>query len=449
MNRGGVSMRQNIKKLIRENMKCLKRKTSDEKYLFYLKHVDKKDEIRSDIFEISIYDRLENHGMNILIRKIHELNKSKRYSVHAFYRKPGRKELDYIFGNLEGQSTFSIADVTVNNDKWIKRIIISGTYSTNSEILIEYSFNLQKTISSYRAMHDFVYEHPLHYFNKYEFYSIYLHMKDLRFLNYLEQEEKCFYDYFQELLCELFYTEYGKKYPLPMEVRSHIYKYNKKKERLLANSFLTSVYKCDNEFLLFPAYENRFYALNYYYGKQYPSSQLFHYFSEYSAEMYYKVFRKIEITELEQKMRKYLNSRKKAVSAKDMKWMINKLRGIEEKESSIRRNTEQKPEWKKKWQRYDKKTWIEEDIVSQNSASSHFKDLYKKNLEYLQAISTTRDNKIVYIITIISLIVAFVGLIISVWPIIKPEDKDITNNNHYEYEYNDYSETNEYNYSVF
>ena len=355
--------------------------------------------------------------MNTLIRRIHELKENKKYSVRTHYLKPGRKELDYISGNFEGQSTFSIADVAVNGDKWISSIIISGTYSTNSEILIEYSFNLKKPIASYRAMHDFVYEHPIIHFNQYDFYSIYMHMKDLRLHDYLEQEEKNFYDYFQETLCEDFYTEYGKKYPLPIEVCSHINKYSKKVERLLANSFLTTVYKCDNGFLLFPFYENRFYAFNYYYGKLYAGSQLFSYFSEYSVEMYYKAFRKIEMSELEQKMRKYLNSRKKAVSGKDMKWMINKLRGIEEKENSIKRNIEQKPDWKKKWQRFDLKTWIEEDIISQTN-SSYFKDLYKRNLEYLQAISTTRDNKITYTITVISLIIALIGLFISLWTIL-------------------------------
>ena len=433
-------------KKYQESIKTLRKKTSEEKYLYFLKHYDKKDRLKTVVYQITVYDKLDNHGMNLLMRKIHKLKKIKTYNVNAYYRKPGRKELDYVYGNLDGWSYFSIAEITPNTSKWLSRIDISGTNLTNSEILLQYTFHLKKPISSYKIMHQFVSEHELH-FTKYSFHFVFSRMSDLNYANYLDQEEHCFYDYFQDLLCELFYSELGVKYPLPMEVCCQLRKYNNKIERILAHAILTSTYKRNNEYILIKNYGDRFYALNYFYGSHYTEKHLFKLFSEFSVEMYYKAFRSIENAELELKMRKYLNSRKKSVSAKDMKWIINKLRGIEEKEGLLNRELKEKnnPEWKK----YDQKKWINEDIINGSTVSSHFKDLYKRNLDYLQAISTTRDNKIIYFITIISLIVAFVGLIISVWPIVKPENKDITNNYYYEYDYNDYRETNEYNYSIF
>ena len=435
-----------INRKYRESIETFKRITSEKKYQYFLKHYDKKDSMKAQIFLITVYDRLDNHGMNLLMRKIHKLKKNKEYSVEAYYKKPGRKELDYVYGNLDGWSYFSIAEIALNANEWLSRIDIAGTNLTNSEILVQYTFHLKKPISSYKIMHQFVSEHELH-FTKYGFHFLFLRMNDLSFANYLEQEEHCFYDYFQDLLCELFYSELGAKYPLPMEVCCQLKRFNNKKERILAHAFLASVYKRNNEYILIENYGNRFYALNYFYGRRYTGTHLFRLFSEFSIEMYYKAFRSIENAELESKMRKYLNSRKKSVSAKDMKWMINKIRGIEEKEGLLNRELKEKNtlEWKK----YDQEKWINENIINGNTVSSHFKDLYKRNLDYLQAISTTRDNKIIYIITIISLIVAFVGLIISVWPIVKPEDKDITNNNYYEYDYHDYRETNEFNYSIF
>ena len=219
-------MRKN--KRIRENINILRKITSEEKYLYFLKHYDKKDTLKTHILQITIYDKLDNHGMNLLMKQIHRLKKNKKYSVNAYYKKPGKTELDYVHGNLEGWSTFSIAEIKINGDKWISSIDVAGTNITNSEILIEYTFHL-----------------------------------------------------------------------------------------------------------------------------------------------------------------------------------------------------------------------------TDNTVSAHFKDLYRKNLDYLQAISTTRDNKIIYFITIISLVVALIGLFISLWPVIKPESPNVINKNYNIYQYNDNRKTNENKFSIF
>ncbi len=438
-------MRKN--KRIRENISILKKVTSEEKYLYFLKHYDKKDTLKTHILQITVYDKLDNHGMNLLMKQIHMLKKNKKYSVNAYYKKPGKKELDYVHGNLEGYSTFSIAEIKFNGDKWMSSIDVAGTNITNSEILIEYTFHLKRSIVSYRMMHDFVSEHKIH-FSKYDFPFLYLRMSDLNYTNYLDQEEHSFYDCFQDILCEFFYSELGEKYPLPMEVCARLMNYNRKKARKLQNVFLATVYKQNNEYLIIKSYGDRFYAINYFYGSKFSGRRLFRYFAEYSVEMYYKAFQSIEISELEQVMRKYLNSRKKSVSANDMKWMINRLRGVEEKEERLKNELEYRNE-AAKWKRFDKDKWIDEGLITDNTVSAHFKDLYRKNLDYLQAISTTRDNKIIYFITIISLVVALIGLFISLWAVIKPESPNVINKNYNMYQYNDNRKTNENKYSIF
>ena len=385
--------------------------------------------------------------MNLLMKQIHRLKKNKKYSVDAYYKKPGKTELDYVHGNLEGWSTFSIAEIKINGDKWISSIDVAGTNITNSEILIEYTFHLRKSIVSYRMMHDFVSEHEIH-FHKYDFPFIFYRMSDLNYTQFLEQEEHSFYDCFQDILCELLYSEFGKKYPLPMEVCCRLINYNRKKERKIEKVILATVYKRNNEFLLIESNGDRFYAFNYFHGRQYSGRILFRYFAEFSVEMYYRAFQSIEISELEQVMRKYLNSRKKSVSANDMKWMINRLRGIEEKEERLKNELEYRNE-ATKWRRFDKDRWLDESFITDNTVSAHFKDLYRKNLDYLQAISTTRDNKIIYFITIISLVVALIGLFISLWPVIKPESPNVINKNYNIYQYNDNRKTNENKFSIF
>lgn len=438
-------MRRN--KRIRKNIDIFKKNTSEERYLFFLKHIDKNDPLKTHILQVTIYDKLDNHGMNLLMKQIHLLKKSEKYDVNTYYKKPGNTELDYVHGNLEGWSTFSIAEIKLIGDKWISSIDVAGTNITNSEILIEYTFHLKKSIVSYRMMHDFVSEHIIHYF-KYDFPFLFFQMKGLNYTDYLEQEQHSFYDCFQDMLCEILYSELGKKYPLPMELCARIMNYNRKKARKLKKYFLATVYKQNNEYLIINSYGDRFYAINYFYGEKFSGRRLFEYFAKYSVEMYYKVFQHIEISELEQVMRKYLNSRKKSVSANDLKWMINRLRGIEEKEERLKKELEYRNETTK-WRRFEKGRWIDESFITGNTLSAHFKDLYKNNLDYLQAISTARDNKIIFFITIISLVVALVGLFISLWPIIKPESPYSINKSYFMYQYNDNRKTNENKFSLF
>ena len=197
--------------------------------------------------------------------------------------------------------------------------------------------------------------------------------------------------------------------------------------------------------MMIDSFSDRFYAFNYFYGRQYTSRHLFDYFAKFSTEMYYRAFRSIEIVELEKVMRKYLNLRKKSVSANDIKWLINKLRGIEEEEERLRKELEDHSK-KSEWMRLKDGNWLNDDIITGSNTTTYFREIYQKNLEYLQALSSTRDNKIIYFITIISLVVALIGLLISLWPIIKPENNSVVNKNYHLY--NDNRETIEFRFSI-
>lgn len=401
-----------MRKLYLDNIQDFKERISQDQYGFFVKHHDKKDNLKMRIYQINVFDRLDNHDMNLLMRKIHGIKNNRKYQIKTYFRKPGTKELDYISRNLEGSAMFSIADITFNDDKWINSITVSGTYVTNSEIIIKYAFCFKKSISTSIIIHEYVMDHQKD-FGKYMYHCFYTNLKNSDSTYILAQEESCFYDSLQDYIVNLLYTKYGHKYALPMEIDARIVGYNKKKGKKIANSFLTKVYRKEKTYVLFDEYiGDRFYVTNCYYGKKWNEYSMFQSFSYYSVEMYYRAFRNIEMTELEEKMRKYLNSRKKSVSTKDMKWMINRLRGIEEKEKTLRNIIKEDFE-KQKWERYTKKRWVKENIISDNTTSSRFKELYSNNLHYLQAISETRNNKVLYNVAIISLVIALLGLIIS------------------------------------
>ncbi len=419
-----------INKINRENIQTFKHRISQQKYTYFLKHFDKKERVQTRIYQVIVYDKLDNHGMNLLMKKIHSLKKRKRFTVSTYFRRPGTKDLNYVSNNLEGYSMFSIAEVKMSDNIWIDKINIAGTNVTNSDIVVKYCFQLKKVVSSYQIMHNFILSHR-NWIGKQQFHFLFYREAEKSFIDLLEQEEHIFYNCVQDYVCRLFCTEYGYVYSLPIEISGRLSGFNKKIEKKISKSLFSTVYKRENAIVEFQDYDDRFYAMSFYHGKCNYAFSLFHAFASFSVEMYYRAFRKIEISELENRMRKYLNSRRRSVSAKDIKWMINKLRGIEDKEQSLT-NEISISNAKIEWAKYEKGSWKAENIISSNTNSSHFKYLYQNNLNYLKAISSTRESKVLYFISIVSLVIALLGLVFSLaFNLWQKDDVPSTNYNYY------------------
>lgn len=392
------------------------------KYEYFLKHIQKKESIPTDFINVALYDVLDNNGMNHLIKKIYKLKKSGEYNVDTPYIKHSFKKVNYINSNITGTSVGCIADIELNSDKWIKKINISYTYINASEAVIQYNFCFRKVMSTYLQIHRFVIDSIFFvkkkwYFHTYADRNI---VKNADYVELLKLDDIFFSDILQGYICTLFYTKYGVNYKLPIEYAVKIKRYNKKKAKKLKNLFLRECYQKGKEHMAISTLNyDRFELMHFETGKYFPDAFLLRYFSDFSTEMYFKAFRHIELTELEKHMRKYLNSRKTFVSAKDIKWLVNKIRYINEQEEKLNFTLSEKNyKWVEhllKWDFYMHTEKQSDDFINYPRYTNYFLNLYEQNLEYLNSIASVQNNKIVVILTVLGLIATIVGIIISVW----------------------------------
>lgn len=400
----------------------VKRSLSVPGYDSYLKHISKKDPGRGDFVNVSIYDVLDNDGMNKLIKKLYKLKKDINYTVKTHYLKNNFKKLNYINSNLAGTVTGIIGEIKFNNDNWFSNLNISYTYINNSEAVIEYEFQFKKIICTYLQIHNFVLDNILKvkkpwYFHTYADKSI---IKKAGVNELLRLDSIFFADILQAYICKLLYTNLGKKYKLPIEYSMKIYRNNKRKSRVFKNVFLNECYKKGNQYLLINDLDyDRFELSHYYSGKYFARPMLLSYFSNFSMEMYYKAFMTIELHELEIHMRKYLNSRRNFVSSKDMKWLINKARYIKEQDERISYalNPENKEYVKSllDWTLFINGKKKDKDILNYPNNTKFFKEKYAQNLEYLNSIASVQNDKIVIIVTVITLFLTIASVIISLY----------------------------------
>ena len=399
----------------------IKRVKALPEYKYFLKYQSKKDWVRNHYIDVAIYDILDNNGMNKLIKSLYRLKKCNLYEVETHYLIRRFKKLDYINSNMIGQQTGSIGNVKFKNDKWLHEIKISYTYINNSEAIIEYCYRFNKVMSTYIQIHDFVVDNILKikkpwYFHTYADKSI---IKKANYRELWELEDIFFADILQSYIFNLFYTKLGNRYKLPTEYSCKIYRYNFKKAKRLKNAFLQECYVKGKEHILISDLQyGRMEITHYYSGKYFKSPILLGYFLNFSIELYYKIFRKIEICELEKHMRKYLNSRKTLINSKDIKWLINKIRYIREQEKRIEfvLNDEKKfIEHMIGWTLHIAGKKEDEDFIDYPTNTNYFKTLYEQNLEYLTSIASVQNDKIVIVVSIATFLLTIISIIITIF----------------------------------
>lgn len=207
---------------------------------------------------------------------------------------------------------------------------------------------------------------------------------------------------------------------MPVEYSYKIYRNNYKKVKRLRRAFLQECFeKGEDHILISNINYDRLEVAHFYAGKYFSNPILLSYFSYFSTEFYAKIFMNIELRELERHMRKYLNSRKKFVSSKDMKWLINKIRYIREQEERIayvfkdenRHSIESMVGWSL-FLRGEKRN---EDLVNYPTQTNYFKTLYEQNLEYLNSIASVQNDKVVIIVTVATLIATIISIVITLF----------------------------------
>lgn len=405
----------------------VKQSNAKSEYEYLLKHYDKKSP-KEAFTTVAIYDVLDNDGFRRLINALYRLKKRKKeFEVETYYYNRKSSKTNYIANNQTDCITGSVGTIKLKNNKWISEIDISFTYCNLSEVIIQYTFHFKRIMNTSVLCHRFVVE-ELSKAKKELYFHTFSNKNIIKKPNYHqlnECDEIFFIDILQAYICKWFYTKNGKRYQLPVEFCVTIGKYNSRIKRQLNNAFLFWCYEHKNkkEHLLVDDIRQERCIINHYItGNKFAFPMLLEYFSEYTMEMYYQTFNKIELHEIELHMRKYLNSNKRFVSSKDMKWLINKLRYIREQKGRIQRRIDKKDSYN--LQKQNEWTLV---LEGEKQSDKHFimfpdyiekfEEMYENNLEYLKSIATTQNDKVLIIVAVATLVATIAGILLSIFSI--------------------------------
>ncbi len=284
------------------------------------------------IWEHTIYDLYDNKMINTLVKKISKLDK-KKYSVHFRCMIPKYRKLAYLKINYDIISVIDICTVTFINDKYIDNIHVCYTQINNNEAIVEYKIQFNRVMTS-GLFFDFLKHNRKKLYNKDFVDYYYFDSKssnkeiDMWYVVLL----KVYRNLLQAEIGENFLLNFGKNYMLPSCMIKNVPKeeYNKFNFR---DVFLR--YSCEirggEQYLIFDFTSDYGMKMDLYFtGNSYSPIRLITYISEFRMMFYFYIFNNIERIELNIKMNRYFNRKKKRISAKDFKWMVNKKRSIDD-----------------------------------------------------------------------------------------------------------------------
>ena len=384
---------------------------SNKKYNEYFN--DKDDDINAS--KAIIYDVLDNKGFAKLIKSIVKLKNNSDYEVNVEYRSKILGTYDYIRNNIDCRSYGIVATISYSSSEWINSITINYTTLSLYEYLISYSFEFKNNrIITSKTIHEFVInnENDLGNYKKYFIVSNLL-LESNYCRDYFELEKELFEFKLQSIISNLFYTNLGKKYFLPIEylmVHKAVKKIVREFEK---HGTFCDLYSRGKQIIIMNDVTNsRLVIDNINSGNTLPSSMVDTLIGRYGLEVYYKIFYKIEINKLERIMRKYYNSRIPFIYNRDIKYLIKKLTFVNAYAEKFNINYYKKI-YKEdfRWKHFSADEWKKDGLVSDKVYALMFSKLFEENLLYLQSLSSSQTNFLILLFAFLTLIATIVNLL--------------------------------------
>lgn len=361
---------------------------------------------------LTLYDKLNNDGFTRLITKLYTLEKNENYESTIYYLKKKIRKKNYITPQFDYTSNGRVAEISFKNDDLIRDLSITSTQINNEEALIAYTFSFKKLIYEDNVIYEYVKKNfdkliEEHYAGFYTDLEV-IKKHDSAFTNYLYE---CFTNLFQQYINRNLYTSIGKHYTLPKISRFLCEKIDDDFREELKDPFLQYTYKDkDNSFYVIDYTDCREgISINQYIeGNSWSNNDFLTLFSEHKMEAYLTFFYNIELKELENKIGKFLNSKRRTFSSKDYKWLLNKKRAVSE--INIYSSNKKRMKFINLYG-YSKRA--PKYFIENNAYTNRFNKLYSQNLDYLSAVHNSNYNSIIMIVTLITLILTIVGLLIT------------------------------------
>ena len=402
MNREGINNKMHLK-LKNRWIKDYKKRILNIKQAYENEKLSKIYKFDTDfsLVYITFYDTVTNSQLNKLIKKIYKLKKNDKYKVDISYRKKNVKDLNYLKPQFDYTGGGGFSEIVLLEDDLLKDINISWTQINNDEAIIEYVCQFPKNLDSF----DFVREAISKNISKLKkikylpfYYNINFFIKDDK--EKINLESTYFRCILQYKLEKLFYSNYIKKYLLPI---NYTYIVKNKSEKIMSyikKPFLCSSYIIDdNHYLVEDSLENhRGCELNeFIFKNQFRKLDLIHYFSFQRMNLYYNIFYNIEKMELEKRITKFLNSKKIWINIWDYKWLLNKYRRINERRFyKIKKN--------------DVIHGLSDENISlaDSTLTKNIKKVYEENIQFFNGINSINYNTLAFVLSIVAIVISIV-----------------------------------------
>lgn len=395
--------------------------TTNQKYQQYLMGQNS----GGSLWHVEIFDVLDNDGMNKLIRALYKLNKEQFKVKNRFRKPPLFRKLSYTRIQINYTGHGALADIKLENDNYIDRIELSYTQINNQQFVICYKFLFKRIFDSLEQINAFVAINIKktfkgYYQSVYNFANI---VKDNDIENILKIEQEFFRDIFQSYILQNLYTNYGEKYKLPILFFVNYSKDILKVEERLRKPFLVKSFynKKDSYFLTLNRLKaDQGISMNVYFKTNVkPQLHLLSYFQYFGNEFYYYIFENLECNELDLRIGKYLNKRKKYINIKDCHWIINKLRAIKDNELKVYDFKKYTKDMVDVWENFDDSKVTGEKFINYPSYIEKYENIYNQHLQYFNGLFGVQNNTLVLNVTIWTLLFTVLGVLLTIFTIAK------------------------------
>lgn len=362
---------------------------------------------KTELYCITLYDTVNNEEFSKIIKKIYKLKKNKDYKVDVNYRKKSFKSINYIRPQFDHTGNASLANIDLLNDNCLKKIEISFSQINNEDAMIEYKCYFNSRIRTIKDIHNII-RKEYNKLSKPQYSLFYFNIDFLKddFAQRVDLEFKYLRQIIQYKIERLLFSHYIKKYLLPIKFSYIFDKKTKKAISMIKKPFLIQSFIVDKDqyLLLNSIEENEGAEINeMIFKKSFNFVDLVGIASRLRMPFYYTLFYNIEKTELETRISKYLNSKKILINFWNYKWLINKLRKLNEKRIfNIN---------------YEKETKIKgysnenASLISLSSVEG-IKDVYEDNIEFIKSLNALNYNVIAFSISVLALIIAIISIFI-------------------------------------
>ena len=360
---------------------------------------------------ITFFDTYDNKGMNKLVKGISKLDKDK-YNVDLTLRPKRFKDLNYLGLQYDYTSTTLLAKVKLLDDIFIREIMASFAQINNNQVVVVYQIYFNKIMNN-KVLLDFIKNNKDILYRKdfIGYYDLDRIIDSKNFSVIYRMFEELAKSAFQAKLSEAIELNFGKKYKLPScsTINYPEGLYNKKDFR---DVFLSETYEINNgeEYLIIDITSKEGLEMELYFsGNTYKPLPFTQFISRYRMNFYYLLFDKIESYVMNQKMNKYFNELKNSISSKDYKWLVNKIRAINDNKL-LRKYKKELKEWKAFYG--GKETEL---AFSNDSYIKKYETIYNECLEHVKIVYTLQKENLIINIASFTLIATLIGIFITIF----------------------------------